>query len=272
MSARATDLRANAHAPVEAAREPAEVAHRRVLVLGGSSEIALAIVRELATRGRCEAALLGRDRLRLDEAARELHAAGCGRALAFELDARARERHGEVLDRAFAELGHVDLAILAVGVLGERGGMPSDIDAAVELMDVNFVGAGSLLLHTARRMREAGGGTIAVLSSVAAERPRRANVVYGAAKAGLDALARGLGDDLAESGVRVLVVRPGFVHTKMTRGLAPAPLASTPQQVAQAVLRGLEGDAQVVWAPSSLRWPMLVIRHLPRFLFRRLRQ
>jgi decaprenylphospho-beta-D-erythro-pentofuranosid-2-ulose 2-reductase len=253
-------------------RERAEAALQRVLVLGGTSEIGLAIVREVAARGPCEALLIGRDAGRLGEAARELQAAGCARALAFELDALAREQHAEVLDRAFAELGRVDLAIIAVGVLGERGGMPQDVDAAVELMDVDFVAAGSLLLNTVQRMVDAGCGTVAVLSSVAAERPRRANVVYGAAKAGLDALARGIGDDVQDSGVRVLVVRPGFVHTKMTRGLQPAPLACAPQQVAGAVLDGLGGNAQVVWAPRSLRWVMLVIRHLPRFALRRLPQ
>jgi decaprenylphospho-beta-D-erythro-pentofuranosid-2-ulose 2-reductase len=111
-----------------------------------------------------------------------------------------------------------------------------------------------------------------VLSSVAAERPRRANVVYGASKAGLDALARGLGEALREHAVRVLVVRPGFVHTRMTRGLAPAPLSSTPDAVAVAVADGLDGGATVVWAPPRLRWLMLVVRMLPGPVFRRMKQ
>jgi len=142
----------------------------------------------------------------------------------------------------------------------------------VEVLEVNLVGAGSLLLEVAARMRDAGGGEVVVLSSVAAERPRRSNAVYGASKAGLDALARGLGDDLEEQGVRVLVVRPGFVHTRMTRGLAPAPLSTTPQVVARGVLAGLDGGAQTIWVPHTLRWLMLVMRHLPRPIFRRLKQ
>lgn len=243
-----------------------------MLVLGGSSEIALAIVRALGRRGGVRAALLGRDAELLAGAADSLRAAGCPGAITLELDARRREGHGAAIELAFAELGHVDLAVLAVGVLGDRGGMPEDLDDALEVMDVNFLGAGSLLLHTARRMRDAGAGTIVVLSSVAAERPRRANVVYGASKAGLDALARGLGDDLQDANVRVLVVRPGFVRTKMTRGLADAPMACSPEQVAEAVIAGLDGRAQVVWAPRSLRWAMLVLRHLPRVVHRRIRR
>lgn len=247
-------------------------AGRRVIVLGGSSEIALAIVRELQSRAPREVALVGRDPDALARAADELRAAGCPRAVTLELDALDTASHEEIVARAFTELGGADIVIVAVGVLGERGGLPADVAGALEVLQVNLVGAGSLLIHAARRMREAGGGALVVLSSVAAERPRRANVVYGASKAGLDALARGLGDALHEDGVRVLVVRPGFVHTRMTRGLQPAPLSSTPQAVAGVVVDGLDRGAQTVWAPRPLRWLMLVVRMLPRPLFRRLRQ
>ncbi len=139
---------------------------------------------------------------------------------------------------AASELGGADIVILAVGVLGERGGLPADVLAATGVLEVNLVGAGSLLMHAARCLSDGGGGSIVVLSSVAAERARRANVVYGASKAGLDSLAEGLGDALREQGVSVMVVRPGFVHTRMTSGLAPAPLATTPQAVAGIVAEG----------------------------------
>jgi decaprenylphospho-beta-D-erythro-pentofuranosid-2-ulose 2-reductase len=245
---------------------------RRVVVLGGTYEIALAIVRQLQRGAPREVALLGRDRAALSSCAQELRAAGCPRVVELELDALETDRHAECVERAFTELGGADIVVLAVGVLGERGGLPQDVAGAVEVMQVNLVGAGSLLIHAARRLREQGGGTIVVLSSVAAERPRRANAVYGASKAGLDALAQGLADDLHEQGVRVLVVRPGFVHTRMTRGLDPAPLASTPEAVAGAVVDGLDRGAQTIWAPRALRLVMLVMRMLPRPLFRRLEQ
>lgn len=245
---------------------------RRVVVLGGTSEIALAIVGELQRRAPREVALVGRDPYALARAAEDLTSAGCLRALTFELDVLDVERHEQVVGEALDALGGADIVILAVGVLGERGGLPTDTSGALEVLQVNLVGAGSLLIHTARRLRAQGAGTLVVLSSVAAERPRRTNVVYGASKAGLDALAQGLGDALHDDGVGVLVVRPGFVHTRMTRGLEPAPLSTTPQALARAVVDGLDHGSHTVWAPPALRWLMIAVRMLPRPLFRRLSQ
>ena len=253
-------------------RADAGSAGRRVVVLGGNSEIALAIMRELESRAPREIALVGRDMDALARTADELTRVGCQRVLTFELDAGDIARHEQVIGEAFDELGGADIVILAVGILGERGGLPEEISGAVEVLEVNLVGAGSLLMHSARKLREQGSGTLVVLSSVAAERARAANVVYGASKAGLDALAQGLGDALHEHGVRVLVVRPGFVHTRMTRGLQPAPLSTTPSAVARVVVGGLDRGALTVWAPPALRWMMIVVRMLPRPLFRRLKQ
>jgi decaprenylphospho-beta-D-erythro-pentofuranosid-2-ulose 2-reductase len=243
---------------------------RRVLVLGGTSEIATAIVRELARDGPCEVALAGRSEERLNETAEQLRSAGCARVETLALQAREPESHRAALGRGIELLGGVDLVILAVGLLGERGGLPEDIPGAVEVLDVNVRGAGSLLLESARAMREAGRGAILVLSSVAAQRPRAANAVYCASKAGLDALAQGLADALAGTGVRVMVVRPGFVRTRMTRGLPVPPLASDPETVARATVRGLRRGAQTVWVPAELRWVMRILGLLPRPLFRRL--
>jgi decaprenylphospho-beta-D-erythro-pentofuranosid-2-ulose 2-reductase len=244
---------------------------RRVLLLGGTSEIGLAIVGELQAHAPREVLLAGRDQIAMNAAAATLTQAGCPRVTVRELDATDSDRHERAIDECFEELGGVDIAILAVGTLGERGGLPADIPGALAVLETNLVGAGSLLLYTAQRMRRSGAGTLVVLSSVAAERARRSNVVYGASKAGLDALAQGLGDALRDEGVRVLVVRPGFVHTKMTQGLAAAPLSTTPQVVAQVTLHGLNSGAHTVWAPRSLRWAMLALRHLPRPLFRKIK-
>jgi decaprenylphospho-beta-D-erythro-pentofuranosid-2-ulose 2-reductase len=243
---------------------------RRVLVIGGTSEIALAIVEELQRLAPREVALVGRDRARLEQAHERLARSGVSNGACLTLDARDLHRHEAVLDDAWEALGGVDLVIVAVGVLGERGGLPSDVSGALDVLEVNVIGAGSLVLHSSARLRERGGGTIVVLSSVAAERARRANVVYGAAKAGLDALAQGLGDALHGDGVGMLVVRPGFVATAMTRGLDPPPLATTAPVVAASVARGLQHGAPTVWAPGSLRWLAFALRALPRPLHRRL--
>ncbi len=243
---------------------------RRVLVIGGSSEIATAIAGELIDEGAREIVLAGRDEAALRRAAAELSARGAERVETVAVDAAQTEAHAAALRKARDMLGAIDVAILAVGVLGERGGLPADVPAAVDVLRINTVGAGSLLLETALLMRAQAGGTIVVLSSVAAERPRAANAVYCASKAGLDALAQALDDELRPAGVRVMTVRPGFVRTRMTAGLPAAPLATSAQAVARETVRGLRRRAHTVWAPARLRWVMLAMRLLPRRVFRRI--
>ncbi len=242
----------------------------RVLVIGGSSEIAGAIAAELAREGVSDAVLAGRDAGALEAAAVGLRAAGAARVQTLALDALETGGHSAALEQAFTLLGEVDVAVLAVGVLGARGGLPDDIPAALDVLRVNTVGAASLLMETARLMRAQGGGTIVVLSSVAAELPRASNAVYCASKAGLDALARALDDELRAEGVRVMVVRPGFVRTRMTAGLPEPPLATSAAVVARQTSRGLRRHARTVWAPSGLRWLAAALRMLPRSIFRRL--
>lgn len=241
-----------------------------MLLIGGSSEIGLEIAAELVGQGAREIVLAGRDAGALARSAAVLRTRGAARVETVMLDAERTFAHAGALGSAFELLGGIDVAILAVGVLGARGGLPEDIPAAVELLRVNTVGAGSLLMETARLLREQGSGTIVVLSSVAAERPRAANAVYCASKAGLDALARALDDELSAEGVRVMVVRPGFVRTRMTDGLPAPPLATSAAVVASETIRGLQRRSHTVWAPAHLRWLMAVIRMLPRSVFRRI--
>lgn len=245
-------------------------APRRVLILGGSSEIAVAIVSRLAREGPVRPYLVGRDPERLGHALRELERAGCVGGEFGVVDAEDLAAHDQALAHAFERLGGVDLVVLAIGVLGAQEGLDADPDVAAEVMRVNFVGAGSLLLGSLRRLRTQGRGTLVVLSSVAAERPRAGNAIYGAAKAGLDALAQGLADASAGSGARVLVVRPGFVTTRMTAGLKPAPMSTTAAAVADAIVGALAGRAHTIWVPGRLRVVFAILRHLPRWLYRRL--
>jgi decaprenylphospho-beta-D-erythro-pentofuranosid-2-ulose 2-reductase len=244
---------------------------RGVLVLGGTSEIAQAIVEELARGQECEVALVGREAEALRQAAERLQAAGCARVQTLAgLEAKDPGSHRATLAQASALLPRVELVIVAVGALGERGGLPDDIGGALEVLSVNVVGAGSLVMESARALRERGGGTLVVLSSLAAERPRRSNAVYSASKAALDGLSQALADELRPAGIRVVVVRPGFVRTRMTRGLPVPPFASTPEAVAKATVSGLTRGRQTVWAPPALRWLGLAMRLMPRPLFRRL--
>jgi decaprenylphospho-beta-D-erythro-pentofuranosid-2-ulose 2-reductase len=135
---------------------------------------------------------------------------------------------------------------------------------------VNYTGVVSVSVPLAQRMRSQGHGTIVYLSSVAGERARASNFVYGSTKAGMDAFAQGLGDSLDGSGVRVMVVRPGFVKTKMTEGLDPAPLSTDADSVAESIAAGLRRNSHTVWSPTPLRFVMSALRHLPRPIFRKL--
>lgn len=240
-----------------------------VLVLGGGSEIGLALARALVDRGARTIVLAGRDLPALQQAAVPLEEAGATTdTVAFDAD--RPEEHAALVRSVVARHGDLDLVVLAFGVLGDQARDEVDPLAAVAVARTNFLGAVSSLTAVANQLRAQGHGRVVVLSSVAGERVRRSNYVYGASKAGLDAFALGLGEALRGSGASLLVVRPGFVRTKMTEGLPVTPLASTPEEVAAAVLDGLDRDAELVWVPGRLRPVMSALRHVPRPLFRRL--
>lgn len=240
------------------------------LILGGGSDIGLATARALAADRAHTLVLAARKPDRLEGTARDLRERGVARVELLEFDADEFERHEQVLDQALSMTGDLDLAVVSFGVLGDQGTAARDPASALEILRTNTLGAISVLTPLAEGMRAQGHGTIAVLSSVAGERGRRSNYVYGASKAGLDVFCQGLGDRLHGTGVHVLVVRPGFVRSKMTRGLPPPPLSTTPDAVAAALVQGVRVDADTVWVPGTLRWVMSGLRHLPRPLFRRL--
>lgn len=246
------------------------MAETRLLLLGGSSEIGLAIARRLVADGPVRPFLLGRNRELLEQALTLLESAGCTGGEVAVLDADDLDAHGPAIADAFERSGGFDVVVLAIGLLGAQRGLDAELGESLEVMRVNFVDCGSLLLHSLRALRAQGRGTLVLLSSVAAERARASNPIYGAAKAGLDALAQGLADSVAGSGARVLVVRPGFVVSRMTVGLKPAPFATTPEKVAEAAVRGLNRGAGTVWVPASLRLIFSLLRHVPRPLYRRL--
>jgi decaprenylphospho-beta-D-erythro-pentofuranosid-2-ulose 2-reductase len=242
---------------------------RRVLLLGGASEIGQEILAALRLPPDAEVILAGRDEARMAAAARPL---SC-RVRTLSYDAVALDTHQSVIDQAFAH-GPVDLVIAAAGVLAAQDTLDHDPLAAGRLVETNFTGHVTTLLAAAARLRAQGHGAIVVLSSVAAIRPRKFNFVYGAAKAGLDAFARGLADALHGTGVRVLLVRPGFVTGRMTRNMPPAPLPTTPAAVGRAVASALAGPAgqAVVWVPPQLGPLSVLFRLVPRPVWRRLRR
>jgi decaprenylphospho-beta-D-erythro-pentofuranosid-2-ulose 2-reductase len=241
-----------------------------VLVLGGGSDIALATLRELVQRRTRTVVLAARDPESLQATAEELRGAGATRVETVAFDARATASHEAFVADVFERIGDIDLALLAFGVLGDQEDAEHDGRVAVDIAEVNYVGSVSVAVPIAQRMRAQGHGTIVALSSVAGERARRSNFVYGSSKAGMDAFFQGLGDSLVGTGVRVMIVRPGFVHTKMTEGMDAAPLSTTPEAVADAIVKGLARNREMVWVPAQLRYAMSVLRHVPRPVFRKL--
>ncbi|MGH9087582.1 MAG: decaprenylphospho-beta-D-erythro-pentofuranosid-2-ulose 2-reductase [Acidimicrobiales bacterium] len=240
-----------------------------MVVLGGTSDIARAIVRSLAPARAKTVVLAGRDESRLAEAAAEAEAAGAAHVPTVTFDARDVDGAARVVDECFAAAGDVDLVLVAVGVLSRR---EDELEPArtAEVATAGFTWPAAALSAVGARMKDQGHGRIVVLSSAAGVRVRRANFVYGATKAGLDGFALGLGEALRGTGVDVQVVRPGFVRTRMTEGMPAAPMSTTAEAVAEAVVDGLASDTPVIWVPPALRWLFLVLRQLPAAVWRRL--
>ena len=242
------------------------------VVLGGDSELAAAVLAKLAKRRLERVVLAGRNEEALARRGAELSALGVKDVRTVHFDATDHERHDGLASELASELGDIDLVLVATGALGRTGSDELTGAEVARSIDTNFTGPAAALVGFARVLRRQGHGTLAVFSSVAAVRVRRANFVYGSAKAGLDGFCQGLQDELAHAraGVRLMIIRPGFVHTKMTAGMAPQPFATEADVVADAVVRGLETGAELVVVPAALGPLSVLMRLVPRALWRRL--
>ncbi|MBB3040270.1 decaprenylphospho-beta-D-erythro-pentofuranosid-2-ulose 2-reductase [Nocardioides soli] len=239
-----------------------------VLLLGGTSDIALALARSWAHEPGLYVVLAARPGPRRDAAAAELEQLGCV-VEPIDFEATDTARHPALIE-SVASGRDIDVAVVAFGVLGDEERAWQDHETAVHLAEVNYVAPVSVGVCLAERLRRQGHGVIVALSSVAGERVRRSNFAYGASKAGMDGFYLGLGEALRGSGARVLVVRPGFVHTKMTAGRDAAPLSVSAEQVASAVTKAVASGDDLIWVPAAMRGVMSGLRHVPRSLFRRL--
>jgi short-subunit dehydrogenase len=214
--------------------------------------------------------LAARGSNRLSEQASTIRAAGATAVHTREFDADDLASHRPLVASIIADHGPIGTAVLAFGILGDQARAEIDAAHAVAVVHTDYVAQVSLLTHLAAAMRAAGRGSLVVFSSIAGVRVRRANYVYGSAKAGLDGFASGLSDALHGTGVRVLIVRPGFVIGRMTQGMTPAPLASTPPQVAAATARALARGRRTVWIPWALGPMSVAMRLTPQFVWRRM--
>ena len=241
-----------------------------VVVLGGTSDIALELVRRLAAT-RCRSVVLaGRDTAGLMRASSEL-APAVEHMATVAFDATDPGCAGGTVARCFAAVGEeVDLVVVAIGELGRQDVDETDGGRVGRMFTVNATWPAAAVAEAARLLRGQGHGRILVLSSVAGYRVRRSNFVYGAAKAGLDGFATGLSASLRGTGVSVHVLRPGFVRTKMTEGQPAAPFAVGPDRVAEDAIRGLEHGRRVIWSPSVLRGVFGLLGLLPEAVWRQL--
>jgi short-subunit dehydrogenase len=239
-----------------------------VVIFGGRSQIGMELARRLAPGATVVLAARKADQLGEQTAA--LREAGAAEVHTVEFDADDLASHGALVSAITAEHGPIAIAVLAFGILGDQARAEADAAHALAIVHTDYVAQVSLLTHLAAKMRVAGRGSLVVFSSVAGVRVRRANYVYGSAKAGLDGFASGLADALHGTGVRLLLARPGFVIGRMTEGMTPAPFSSTPEQVAKATAGALVRGRRTVWVPWALRPMFFALRLLPQFVWRRM--
>jgi short-subunit dehydrogenase len=249
-------------------KDTADTAGGVVVIFGGRSEIGVELASRLAPGSTVVLAARGSDDLG-DQVA-VARAAGARAVHAIEFDADDLASHGPLVDKLITEFGAIGTAVLAFGILGDQTRAETDPAHAIAIVHTDYVAQISLLTPLAEVMRKAGHGALVVFSSVAGVRVRRSNYVYGSAKAGLDGFASGLSDALHGTGVRLLIVRPGFVIGRMTAGMDPAPLSSTPAQVAAATARALTRSRRTVWVPWALRPLFFGMRLLPQAVWRRM--
>lgn len=244
---------------------------RRILIIGATSAIAQATARLYAARGDA-LFLVARDAERLRAVAEDLNVRGAMRAATATLDACDDAAHEPVLDAAERELGGIDVVLIAHGTLSDQARCQASVDLMRREFEVNALSTIALLTRLANRLEPRRAGTLAVISSVAGDRGRQSNYVYGAAKAAVTAFLSGLRQRLAKAHVDVLTIKPGFVDTPMTAGIAnKGALWAQPDRIAAGIVKAIDARRSVVYLPWFWRWIMLVIRLIPEPLFKRIK-
>ncbi|QIS01106.1 decaprenylphospho-beta-D-erythro-pentofuranosid-2-ulose 2-reductase [Nocardia brasiliensis] len=241
-----------------------------ILLLGGTSEIGLAICAEYLKKGpaRIILAALPNDPLREDAVA-QMRAAGASSVELIDFDALDTDGHPKVIDAAWSG-GDVDIAIVAFALDGDPEELWQNQRKAVQVAGINYTASVSVGVLVGEKMKAQGFGRIIAMSSVAGERVRRTNFVYGSTKAGLDGFYLGLGEALRPHGPRVLVIRPGMVRTKFSAHVKEAPLTVDKEVIAELAVSAAQKGRELIWAPGTWRYVMMILRHIPRPIFRKL--
>jgi short-subunit dehydrogenase len=247
-----------------AASEP-----KRILVLGATSGIAEACIRLWASRGD-HLFLVARNAGRLAAVAADAGTRGAAFVNTAVADLDRTEHHGDLLAHAINTLGGLDVAYLALGVLGEQPKAERNFHDAAQIIHTNYTAPVSLLTWLASYCSQRHAGTLAVLSSVAGERGRKSNYVYGSSKAGLTAFVDGLRNRIDREGVRVITIKPGPVKTSMTQGMKGQERFADVDKVAASIVRAVDRGDDIVYVPGQWRLIMAVIRAIPERVFKKL--
>jgi len=243
---------------------------QKILIIGATSAIAEATARRFAARGD-ELFLLARDASRLPAIADDLKVRGAARVLTAVLDVQTMGDPADMIGRVLAEWPRIDIVLIAHGTLSDQTCCQDSVARLRQEFETNALSVMALLTPLANHMQSQGSGTLAVISSVAGDRGRQSNYVYGAAKAAVSAFLSGLRQRLTPHGVNVLTIKPGFVDTPMTRDFKKSPLWAQPSAIAEGIERAIGRRRGVVYLPWFWGPIMLVIRHIPEFVFRRLK-
>ena len=240
---------------------------KRILIIGAASGIATACARLWAARGEA-LILVARDAVKLDQIASDLWTRGALSVDTHVMDANDLAAHAAMLQAA----GAIDVALIAFGTLPNQNACESDAALATQAVTTNATSVIALATSIIDRMRAKGAGTLAVISSVAGDRGRASNYVYGSAKAAVSAFSDGARARLFGTGVHVVTIKPGFIDTAMTQDLPlPGALVVSAEQAARRIVAGIDRKASVLYVPGWWRWIMLIIRHLPEPIFKRLK-
>jgi len=242
---------------------------KKILILGATSAIAQATARIWAKRGDAFV-LVARNEKQLEAVATDLQVRGAKSVDHTVLDLCHLQHHAALIDKAHQMLGGLDIVLIAYGVLSDQKACEKDIAEANKSLTVNFLSVVSLLTPIANRFEKQGSGVIAVISSVAGDRGRGSNYLYGSAKAGVTAFLSGLRNRLSRSGVTVLTIKPGFVDSPMTIHIAQKGfLWATPETVSKGIVKAIDRKKDVVYLPWFWWWIILIVRHLPERIFKK---
>jgi len=242
---------------------------KRILIIGATSAIAEATARLWAARGDT-LFLVGRRVDRLAIVAADLRVRGAVAVACHRLDATDIDAHAAMLDAAIAALGGVDIALIAHGSLPDQKACEASVDMTLKEIDTNALSVIALATRLADIFEKQASGTLAVIASVAGDRGRQSNYVYGAAKGMVSLFLQGMRNRLAKRGVQVLTIKPGFVDTPMTSAFTKSALWAKPESIARGIVRAVDDRRDEVYLPGFWRAIMLLIRHIPEWVFKRL--